>query len=105
MEAGSSPQLVSTDWLLSLAVAKFPDLTVEEAGEYLKILRERNPGRLNINLILDDGPEDILTGVEELWKNDLGAVGGRAGAGLVKCCISFSDVRSQPVREPTTDIL
>ena len=49
-----------------------PDLTAEEADGFIRIIKERSPGKLNT--------DKILAGVEELWKNSLGAVGGEAGA-------------------------
>ena len=53
------------DNIIAVVVAKFPDLKVEDAEKYTKILRERNCGG---RFTLDE--------VEDLWKNDLGAVGG-----------------------------
>ena len=49
-----------------------PDLTAEEADGFIRIVKERSPGKLNT--------DKILAGVEELWKNSRGAVGGEAGA-------------------------
>ena len=69
VEAG--PRQEYNDRIVALVVAKLPDLTAEEAVKYIKILGEKNPGKLTIN--------DILNGVEELWKNSLGAVGGDVG--------------------------
>ena len=60
-----------SDVLIAMVVAKLPDLKEEEAVNYIQIPREKNRDKLNSN--------DILTGVEELWKKSLGAVGGQAG--------------------------
>ena len=57
----------ASDLVIALAVNQFPHLTAEQAGKYIKMLRERNRGG---KIHLDD--------LEELWKNDLGAVGGGA---------------------------
>ena len=59
-----------SDVLVAMAVAKNPDLKEEDAVKYIKILRERSRDKLNTN--------DLLTGVEELWKESLGAVSGEA---------------------------
>ena len=73
MDAGPCSQENNnvSDVLVAQAVAELPDLKEEEAVKYIQILREKNRGKLNTN--------DLLTGVEELWKNSLGAVGGEAG--------------------------
>ena len=60
----------TNDVLIAMAVAKVPELTAEEASGFIKIILERSPGI---------GTRQILAGVEELWKNSLGAVGGETG--------------------------
>ena len=57
-----------SDVLVAMAVAKIPDLKEEDAVKYIQILREKNRDKLNTNA--------LLTGVEELFKESLGAVGG-----------------------------
>ena len=70
MDAGPRSQENNnvSDVLVAQAVAELPDLKEEEAVKYIQILREKNRGKLNIH--------DLLTGVKELWKESLGAVGG-----------------------------
>ena len=67
----------NNDRLISQLLAKLPELTAEEADNYIQILREKNHGKLS-GLSVDD----IKNGVEELWRNERGACGGVGAVGF-----------------------
>ena len=65
----------NNDRLISQLLAKLPELTAEEADNYIQILREKNHGKLSGLSVVD-----IKNGVEELWRKEVGAAAGGVGA-------------------------